>query len=314
MAYSPDPARIPAPAAGSARHSIASGNMFGMAAMMTWAAGFPAAEVLLQNWPPLTIITARLALALAALYPLWLLVEGPRKIVQANWRRALMIGGFGFGLGTYLLLVAQAFTDPVTVALIASCAPLIGAILEVRARTRQLNKQFAFGVIASIIGGIIATSGLAPVQLGIGAACAIVATTLFTWASMKTVQAFPELGSVGRSTITFTGAFCMVATLLTGSAILGFNIAPRVAFDLEQFGMLAIYAVVAMSISQVLFIGAVDKLGVAVATFHINTAPFYVMVIMVMLGATWNWTQAFGAAIVGLGVVAAQMQPRRQRV
>ena len=310
MAYSPDPARIPAPVAGSARQTIASGNVLGVAAMMTWAAGFPAAEVLLQNWPPLTIITARLILALAALYPLWLLVEGPGKIIGANWPKALMIGGFGFGLGTYLLLVAQAYTDPVTVALVASCAPLIGAILEVRAGTRRLNKQFAFGVVASIIGGIIATSGLAPVQLGIGAFCAILATTLFTWASMKTVQAFPDLGPVGRSTITFTGALVMAATLLAGSAVLGFEVTPRVAFDLEQFGMLAIYAVVAMSVSQVMFIGAVDKLGVAVATFHINTAPFYVMVIMVLLGSSWDWMQAIGAAIVGLGVVAAQLQPR----
>ncbi|MBO9450454.1 DMT family transporter [Tropicibacter sp. R16_0] len=284
--------------------------MLGMAAMMTWAAGFPAAEVLLQNWPSLTIITARLIMALSVLFPLWLLFEGPSKILNANWPRALMIGGFGFGLGTYLLLLAQAFTDPVTVALVASCAPLIGAILEVRARTRRLNKQFAFGVVASIIGGIIATSGLAPVQLGIGALCAITATTLFTWASMKTVQAFPDLGPVGRSTITFTGALLMATALLAGSAVLGFEVAPRVAIDMEQIGMLAIYAVVAMSVSQIMFIGAVDKLGVAVATFHINTAPFYVMVIMVFLGSAWNWTQAIGAAIVGLGVVASQLQTR----
>lgn len=310
MAYSPDPARISAPVAGSARQNIASGNMLGMAAMMTWAAGFPAAEVLLQNWPSLTIITARLIMALSVLFPLWLLVEGPSKILNANWRRALTIGGFGFGLGTYLLLVAQAFTDPVTVALVASCAPLIGAILEVRAKTRRLNKQFALGVVASIIGGVIATSGLAPVQLGLGALCAILATTLFTWASMKTVQAFPDLGTVGRSTITFTGALVMVATLLAGSAVLGFDVTPRVAIDMEQIGMLAIYAVVAMSVSQIMFIGAVDKLGVAVATFHINTAPFYVMVIMVLLGSAWNWTQAIGAAIVGFGVVASQFQPR----
>ncbi|WP_240336773.1 DMT family transporter [Tropicibacter sp. Alg240-R139] len=311
MAYSPDPARISAPVAGSARQTIASGNMLGVAAMMTWAAGFPAAEVLLQNWPSLTIITARLIMALCVLFPLWLLVEGPSRILNANWPRALVIGGFGFGVGTYLLLVAQAFTDPVTVALVASCAPLIGAILEVRAKSRRLNKQFAFGVVASIIGGIIATSGLAPIQLGLGALCAIVATTLFTWASMKTVQAFPELGPVGRSTITFSGALLMVATLLVGSAVLGFDVTPRVAIDMEQIGMLAIYAIVAMSVSQIMFIGAVDKLGVAVATFHINTAPFYVMVIMVMLGSNWNWTQAIGAAIVGLGVVASQIQSRR---
>ncbi|WP_291837882.1 hypothetical protein [Limimaricola sp.] len=44
----------------------------------------------------------------------------------------------------------------------------------------------------------------------------------------------------------------------------------------------------------------------AVAAFHINIAPFYVMMILLALGGVWNWPQAIGAAIVALGVVLAQ--------
>jgi membrane protein YdbS with pleckstrin-like domain len=37
-----------------------------------------------------------------------------------------------------------------------------------------------------------------------------------------------------------------------------------------------------------------------------NATPFYVMLILFAMGGAWNWTQAFAAAIVGLGVLIAQ--------
>jgi uncharacterized membrane protein (DUF485 family) len=37
-----------------------------------------------------------------------------------------------------------------------------------------------------------------------------------------------------------------------------------------------------------------------------NATPFYVMIIMFAFGSPWIWTQAIGAAIVGLGVLVAQ--------
>ena len=61
-----------------------------------------------------------------------------------------------------------------------------------------------------------------------------------------------------------------------------------------------------MALSQVMWVASVGRLGVAVASFHINVAPFYVMLLMLALGAGWNWTQALGGAIVVLGVVVAQ--------
>ena len=61
-----------------------------------------------------------------------------------------------------------------------------------------------------------------------------------------------------------------------------------------------------MGLSQLLWIASVGRLGIGLASFHINVAPFYVMVIMLVLGAAWSWPQAIGAAIVGAGVVLAQ--------
>jgi drug/metabolite transporter (DMT)-like permease len=84
------------------------------------------------------------------------------------------------------------------------------------------------------------------------------------------------------------------------------DVMPSTAIDVQQVGMLVIYALISMALSQMFFVGSVGKIGVALASFHINIAPFYVMLIMLVLGEDWNWTRALGAGIVAVAVVLAQ--------
>lgn len=306
MTLGPDPVRSRAPAMHGDRSVVLSGNLLGMASMMTWAAGFPAAEILLQSWPPLTLITTRLAVAVAMLVSIWLWLDGPRRVLSQRWGRAIWVGGIGSGIGAYLLLLAQVLTDPVTVALIASCAPMVGAALELFERTRRPTWRFALGVAASIAGGLVATSALAPAQLGAGALCAVLATVFFTWASMVIAREFRHLPVAGRGAISLAGGLVAMIAVSGLAFVADFNLLPRPPVDSRQIGMLLIYACVSTGISQALFIASVSKLGVTVASFHVNIAPFYVMIIMMMLGEGWHWVQAAGAAIVALGMVLAQ--------
>lgn len=306
MAMSPDPARGTNLSMAADRNSALSGNGLAVASMLTWAAGFPAAEVLLQTWPPVALFAARLALAVAIMVPIWLLIDGPSRVMRARWMRAMGVGGVGLGTGMFLIIVAQKLTDPVTVAIIASCAPLIATLLELAAGTRRLRWNFALGVLVSIVGGLIATSAMAPAQLGLGAALAIMSTGLFCWASMATARDFPELSQTGRTTITFVGGLVVASVLVLGAAQFGMDVLPSKPVDAQQLGMLVIYALISMGLSQVLFIASIGKLGVALSSFHINIAPFYVMVIMMMMGEEWNSTRALGAGIVALAVVLAQ--------
>ena len=75
---------------------------------------------------------------------------------------------------------------------------------------------------------------------------------------------------------------------------------------LAEIGALAIYGFGSLAISQLLWLVGVERLGLGVASMHINAAPFYVMIFAVMAGGPWNWAQATGAAIVILGVLIAQ--------
>lgn len=313
MAMSPDPVRGNTLSVSAGRRSAVSGNGLAVASMLTWAAGFPAAEVLLQTWPPITLLLARLALAVLVMVPVWVLMDGPARVLRARWGHAMFVGA-ALGSGMFLIILAQKLTDPVTVAIIASGAPLFATLLELATGTRRLRWNFALGVVVSIIGGLIATSALAPAQLGLGAACAIASTALFCWASMATARDFPALSQTGRSTITFVGGLVTASVLFFCAAQMGVSVAPTAPVDMQQMGMLVMYALISMGLSQVFFIASVGKIGVALAAFHINIAPFYVMLIMLVLGEDWNWTRALGAGIVAIAVLLAQDRRVARRV
>ena len=118
----------------AARRQAVSGNVLAVGSMLHWAVGFPAAERLLADWHPITLMMLRLLLAFGVLLSLWLAMDGLRAAQAAAWRRGLWIGALGFGMGTKLLLFAQWFTDPVTVALIATTTPVSVATIEALAR------------------------------------------------------------------------------------------------------------------------------------------------------------------------------------
>ena len=307
MTHAPEQAFVRAPA----RRTPLAGNALGMAAMVMWAAGFPAAEILLDDWPVLALIAARLLMAMAFLIPLWMLIEGPRVMLTANWGRGTIVGGIGFGLGTWFILAAQALTDPVTVAIIATSMPIAAAMIEIIRGDRRLTPRFATGLALSVLGGLVAVGQVQVADLGLGAALAVTSAFLFAWGSDAAVRDLPDLTPLGRTTVTFGGALILIAVIFVGAHTLGMAAVP-VQVTVDHLGLLAIYAVAAMALSQVLWIAAVGRLGVAVASFHINTAVFYTMLIMLAFGATWNWFQALGAGIVVIGVLVASAPERRR--
>ena len=123
---------------------------------------------------------------------------------------------------------------------------------------------------------------------------------------MATARDFPELSQLGRSTITLAGGLSTAAVLVPVAGVLGLEVMPTRQVDAPQMGMLVFYALFSMGLSQFFFIASVGKLGVALASFHMNITPFYVMIVMLALGEDWNWTRALGAALVALAVVLAQ--------
>ena len=282
-------------------------NLLCMLSMLVWAVALPAADLLIASVPPLLLTAARMALASACLLPLWWWLEGGAALRNAPWGRAILIGGSTIGGGAFMLVVGQGMTNAVTVALVSASMPLIAIAIEVVLDARRLTAALVVGVLLSLGGGAMAMgSGTGGVGLGLGALLCFLAVLLFTLGSRATVTAFALLTPLGRTTVTLTGAALTTCAAAGLNALLG-GAAPQWALlGFKEFAALALFSIGGLAISQLLWIMSVGSLGIALSSLHINATPFYVMGTLFALGAAWNWTQAWAAAVVALGVLVAQ--------
>lgn len=291
-------------------HSPLTANLICMASMLIWAAALPAAEVLIRAEPPLLsplwINAARMALAAAFLVPIWALVEGPHVLLRTNWLRGIMVGSL-IGFGALMLVLGQGRTSAVMAAVVSSALPLVGMALEIAFDGRKLTRAVVLGLTLSIIGGVLAAGRFdGGLGFGVGALLCLGSVITFTLASRWTVTALPGLTPLGSTSVTVFGAAVAALIFALVGSVFGQPAPNFGAFGIKETAALVIFGVGGLAISQLLWIIAVGRLGIAMSALHINLTPFYVMLFMLAMGGVWNWLQAAGAALVCLGVVIAQ--------
>lgn len=286
--------------------SLIAANLICMVSMMIWAAGLPAADVVIPLLPLEQLNALRMGLAAAALVPFWALTEGFGPLMAVNWRRGLAVGSL-IGLGAWFLIQGQARGGAVTAAVISASLPVVGIALEVALDGRKLTLALILGLILSLIGGVLALdlSG-GGMSLGLGALLCFGSVLTFALGSRLTVSAFPNETPLGRTAVTLTGAAVAALTLAGVQYLAGHPAPDFTAWHAKEIGAILLFSVGALGVAQVMFIMAVGRLGIGLSSLHINAAPFYVMLILFALGGTWSWFQAGAAAVVGLGVLIAQ--------
>ncbi len=283
-------------------------NIACFAAMAFWAVGFPAGEILLETWGTVILIVIRLNLSILLLMAVWVYFEGTSAIREAPWQKAIFIGGTGFGFGAVLLLFGQKLSDPVTPAIAAAMMPISGAIIEVIMDGRKLRPNLIIGIILALTGGILAAGvQLTNATFGMGAFLCLLAVCIFAWGTRAATKDLHELTPIGQTTATLVGGMCfnlIVFVILWIGGLEGIEVGSLSGYNLMH---LAIFAISSLAIAQFLWIWGAGKLGILLASFHMNAMPFYVMVfVLIFFGGSWNWLQALGAGLVALGVVIAQ--------
>jgi drug/metabolite transporter (DMT)-like permease len=293
------------------RNPMLAGNGLAIASTLVWALSFPAAEILFETWTPLALAWVKFLLAVGFLVPLWMLHEGWEALRRAPWLRGIIVAGPTIGLSTYLLLVSQNLTNAVTAAILSATMPIAGAAIEVVTGARRLRATFVAGLALSIIGGIVATGSVKGISLGWGAVTMAASVFLYALGSYWSVRKFPELSVSGRTAVTIFGSAVFITGITALAALAGQDVLPSHQITGKEILLLLVFGMLGLGAAQVLWLAAVEKLGVAITTFHVNAAPFNVMLFMVALGETWSWRNAIGAAIVVAGVLLAQKRKRR---
>lgn len=275
--------------------------------MVIWAAGLPAADLIIPHMPPIALTACRALLAAAVLLPIWWIVDGKATVLGANWIRGAWVGFVTLGLASFFVIIALQFNDPVTVAIVSAIMPVIGILLEWALDHRPFTRALGIGLVLSVAGGLIAVSGAdGEVSFGIGVLAALASVTLYTWGSRETVKAFPSLTPLGRSTITIAGAAIVATIAALADGVLRGQWPDWAAIGWPEFGGLAAFSIGSMAIAQLLWIVSVGRIGIGAASMHMNAVPFYVMLMVFLTGGPWNWGQTVGAAIVVTGAAIAQ--------
>ena len=276
--------------------------------MVMWSFAFPIAEFMLTSWGEVALVLARQSVGVAALLTVWLWVDGWSKVMNANWRRGVGVGGIGFGLGSITFLVGQSMSDAVTPAIAASMMPIAGAMLEVSLDGRRMRPRLIIGILLALAGGLMATgTRIDEGNFGWGSLLCLISVGLFAWGTRANTRDFRALSFVGQTTITMTGALIVVGVILLIMLAVGIPGAKPGRLDAQHVFLLVFSGIASMAVAQHLWIRGASVLGILLASLHMNAVPFYVMVIVVLwLGEAWNWWQAAGAVVVAAGVIVAQ--------
>lgn len=291
----------------SLRRSLIVANLICLSSMVIWAAGLPAAGLIVPHAPPIALTAARAGMAGIVLLAVWWAVEGGAAIRRADWLTGTAVGFVTLGLASFFVILALQWSDPVTVAIVTEVMPVVGILLECIADRRPFTRALAIGLVLSVAGGLIAVSGTeGSFDFGAGLLAALASVLCYTWGSRATVRALPGLTSLGRSTVTVAGAALVCLAAAIGDGVLRDAWPDWSAIGLPELGALAIFGIGSMAVSQLLWIISVGRIGIGAASMHSNAVPFYVMLMIFMLGGAWNWTQTLGAGIVVLGAMVAQ--------
>ena len=228
--------------------------------------------------------------------------------------KGFWIGATGFGIGSFFILILQSLTSPVIAALAVATMPLAAVSLEMFLDGRKMTRWFFFGVVLVLLGGFVASGATFENDgMGFAALIGITGVALFAWSSRATVKNLPGMTTLGQTAVTTSG--------MAGSTIILYFICSiflditetASPITLEHLGLVLIYGWLGLGISQIFWIKSVSKLGIGVASFHLNAAPFYVMLILFILGDSWVWSQAIGAVIVITGVILAQQKSTNKK-
>lgn len=302
---------LPHSSTNKSTHNRNSGNLFCMVAVALFALSFPVADTLLEKWGALTLIAVRNMLGFAILLMLYVYLDGWTQLRSMPWRKGMFIGSLGFGVGSTLLLVAQSHTSAVTASLAAAAMPVAGVGLEVLLDGRRLTKYFVMGTVLVLVGSLLAIGmSIVDATFGFGAVLGVASTIIFAWGSRATVKTLGGTTDLVKTVVTTAGmaAFSACVYFVFSSFNAFGDQLQLVSLNLMEWGLILVYAAIALALSQLLWIKGVNKIGIGIASFHLNAAPFYVMLILLGLGHGWNWQQAIGAAILAAGVVLAQKQ------
>lgn len=286
---------------------------------LIWGSTFAVARGVLDHWPPLTYLAARLPLAVLLFAALF-----PRQFFKASreaWRAGATLGLL-MGLGFIGQTVGLLYTTPAKSAFITGITtPLVPVVAYVVWRARPSRENLIGIVLASVGGALI----LAPANAGgVNAGDLITLSTTLLFAAHITLMGLYarrfDPGQLSALQVTTAAALALTVWLaLRGYAVLAGveSLPPGLArevvppvWNAAVLWQLVYLSVVATVVSFLLWTWGQARMSATHAAVIFSLEPVFATLFAVLLRGSAEWTggrATLGALFVVAGVVVSEL-------
>ena len=224
-----------------------------------------------------------------------------------------LLGIFGYGLASLLLVIGIGYAGAVTAALIAALVPVISALLDVIATRRMIDFRLFIAVILSLVGGLIATLNDQEMvmTLGWGELLLLSSGVLWVLYSRFSLSMLGQAHPVGGYGLTMLAGRVglLLATFIAG--FFGYELKQDFSFDSVM--VVLFLGIFSTGLSVLLWLHGAKRLGVTTAGLHQNLVPVFVMLIMFILGEGLQWREGVGGLLVIIGAIIAHLRKRESK-
>ncbi len=287
---------------------------YALAAMLFWGMSFIWSTILLKSYQPITIIFIRLVLSSIFLFAIILIFRKRNRILRKDVKWFLLsalFNPFFYFLGeNYGLKFSTSTITAVIIATIPVFSPLAG-YLAFREKLRWFN---LIGIALSFCGITIMllSKGLQLEVSGIGIFClagAVFSALMYSIMLKKLAETYSPLFIVAIQNL--IGVFLFLPLFVFFEAQQAFTVIPT----REIISSFLFLAILASSLSFVLFAHAVKILGVSKANIFSNLIPVFTAIFaFLILDERFTIQKIIGMIIVIGGVYISELNRKRLRL
>ena len=284
-------------------------NLVVVFSMFLWALGLPILDLQQEGWDGFSLSSARALLAGLTMLGL-AYFSRPVLFRRKEVLTSFLLGIFGYGLASLLLVIGIGYAGAVTAAIIAALVPVISALLDVIATRRMIDFRLFIAVILSLVGGLIATLNDQEMVMTLGWGELLLLSSVVLWvlysrySLIMLSQAHP-VGGYGLTMIAGSVGL-LLATFIAG--FFGYEL--KQDFSFNSVMVVLFLGIFSTGLSVLLWLHGAKRLGVTTAGLHQNLVPVFVMLIMFILGEGFQWREGVGGLLVISGAIIAQLQKR----
>src|SRR5688500_6358076 len=288
---------------------------------LIWGSTFAVARGVLDHWPPLTYLAARLPLAallFAALFP--------RQVFGASreaWRAGATLGAL-MGLGFIGQTVGLLYTTPAKTAFITGITtPLVPVVAYVVWRARP-SRENLLGIVLASVGDalILAPAGA---ERGVNAGDLVTLSTTFLFAAHITLMSIYarrfDARQLSALQVTTAAALAVGAWLVVraAAAVAGAGSLPQglareaapLAWSASAAWQLVYLATVATVVSFLLWTWGQARMTATHAAVIFSLEPVFATAFAALLRGSAEWTggrATVGALLVIAGVIVSELR------